>query len=404
MPIHDGPDKHSFCMPVTGDVKRLLALVSTIVLVDVMFYSAITPLLPSYVDDLDLTKSQAGVLTGSYALGTIAASIPAGLLAARWGARRTLLAGLSLLALSSVAFGFGHEYELLVAARLLQGIGGAGAWAAGLAWLISATPRDKRGQVIGTALGTAIAGAIGGPILGALAEISSTELVFSTVGAIAVVLAALVVATPAGGRPEPTGRLSLALREPRVVAGAWLTTLPALFFGTFGVLTPLRLDDFGVSAAGVAAVFLAAAAVEAIASPLVGRLSDRRGRLLPLRIGLIGVLVACFLLPQPDTAVLLGAVVVAAAAIAGMMWAPAMALLSDGAELSGLPQGLAFGLINLAWGGGQVGGSAGGAALADATSDAVPYLVLALLAATTLAAVAHGVRMLHAPAAGRSQA
>ena len=101
---------------------------------------------------------------------------------------------------------------------------------------------------------------------------------------------------------------------------------------------------------------------------------------------------------------LLGAAVVAAAAIAGMMWAPAMALLSDGAELSGLPQGMAFGLINLAWGGGQVGGSAGGGALADATTDTVPYLVLAILAGATLALLLRGVSLRHAPAAGRSRA
>jgi predicted MFS family arabinose efflux permease len=57
---------------------RLLALVSAIVLVDVMFYSAITPLLPSYVEDLDLTKSQAGILSGGYAAGTMAAAVPRG--------------------------------------------------------------------------------------------------------------------------------------------------------------------------------------------------------------------------------------------------------------------------------------------------------------------------------------
>ena len=94
-------------------MRRLLVLVSVIVLVDVMFYSAITPLLPSYVDDLDLTKSEAGVLSGSYAAGTMAASLPAGWLAARWGVRPTLLTGLALLAVSSVAFGFGESFELL---------------------------------------------------------------------------------------------------------------------------------------------------------------------------------------------------------------------------------------------------------------------------------------------------
>jgi predicted MFS family arabinose efflux permease len=363
---------------------RLLALVSAIVLVDVLFYSAITPLLPSYVDDLGLTKGQAGVLAGSYALGTLVASLPAGWLAAHRGARPTLLSGLALLAVSCVAFGFATKYEVLVGARLFQGVGGAAAWAAGLSWLISAAPREKRGQLIGTALGTAIAGAMGGPVLGAIAEALGHALVFSAVAVIAAVLATGVALTPVAGEPPPSGRLWHALRDRRVLAGAWLTALPALFFGTFNVLAPLRLDDFGVGAAGVAGVFLVAAAVEAIASPLVGRLSDRRGRALPLRAGLAGVLVACFLLPLPDRAWVLGAVVVGAAAVAGMIWAPAMALLSDGAEMAGLAQGFAFGLVNLAWAGGQVGGSAGGARLAEATSDAVPYVVLAVLCAATL--------------------
>lgn len=390
---------------MSSPVRRLLALVSAIVLVDVMFYSAITPLLPSYVDHLDLSKSQAGMLAGAYALGTLAASLPAGWLASRWGARRTLILGLALLATACVAFGLGREYPVLVAARLLQGIGGAGAWAAGLAWLISVAPRERRGQMIGTALGFAVAGAIGGPVLGALAEALSPEAVFPAVGGVVVALALLVVLTPAAGRAPAGGRLLDALRDPRVLAGAWLTTLPALFFGTFGVLTPLRLDELGVSATGVALVFLAAAAVEAVVSPVVGRVSDRHGRLLPLRAGLVGVLAMCFLLPAPDVSWLLGIVVLAAAAAAGMMWAPAMALMSDGAERAGLAQAIAFGLVNLAWAGGQVGGSAGGARLADATSDAVPYLVLAGLSAVTLLLLARGRRVARTraePAAGRS--
>ena len=378
----------------SSPLRRVLLLVSAIVFVDVMFFSSIAPLLPTYVDELDITTSQAGILVGSYAAGTLAAALPAGWLATRWGAKRTLIAGLGLLAFACVAFGFGRSFELLVAARLLQGVGGAGAWAAGLSWLISAAPRERRGQLIGTALGTAIAGAMGGPALGALAEALSTELVFSAVGAVALALAAGVALTTVDATPPPTGRLLAALREPRVVAGAWLTTLPALFVGMFGVLTPLRLDEFGVGAGGVAAVVLAAAAVEAVASPLVGRLSDRRGRLLPLRAGCAGVIVACFALPAPQVALLLAAVVLGAAATAGMLWAPAMALLSDGAELAGLPQGVAFGLVNLAWGGGQVGGSAGGGGLADLTSDTVPYLVVAALAAATLTAlVVRGARV-----------
>ena len=59
-------------------VRRLTLLVGAIVLVDTMFYAAITPLLPKLVDDLDLGKNGAGVLTGAYAAGTLLGSLPGG--------------------------------------------------------------------------------------------------------------------------------------------------------------------------------------------------------------------------------------------------------------------------------------------------------------------------------------
>ena len=39
---------------------------------DVVFFSAIAPLLPDYVAELGLSKAQAGVLSASYAAGTLA--------------------------------------------------------------------------------------------------------------------------------------------------------------------------------------------------------------------------------------------------------------------------------------------------------------------------------------------
>jgi MFS family permease len=369
-------------------LRRLLALVSAIVLVDVMFYSAIAPLLPAYVEDLGLSKSQAGVLAGSYALGTLVAAVPAGVVAARWGARRTLLAGLVVLVVSCLAFGFARRYDLLVGARLLQGLGGAAAWAAGLAWLISVAPPGRRGQLIGIALGMAIVGAMCGPVIGAAATFVGTEIVFSAVAAVAAGLTAAVFVRPApDATPPAAAGVRPALRARRVLAGAWLTALPALFYGTLSVLAPLRLDELGLGAAGVGAVFLAAASLEALASPIVGGVSDRRGRLLPLRTGLLGVGLAALLLPAADAALVLGALVVVAGLSIGMLWAPAAALISDGAEDAGVSQGVAFGLVNLAWAGGQVGGTTGGAGLADLVGDAAPYALLAALAAVTLAAL-----------------
>jgi MFS family permease len=371
-------------------LRRLFLLVAAVVLVDTMFYAAITPLLPHYADELDLSKSAAGVLSASYAVGTLVGSLPAGWLAVRAGVKPTILSGLALLAGSSLVFGFAEHVALLDGARLVQGIGGACSWAGGLAWLVAAAPSDRRGGLIGSALAAAIAGVLLGPVLGGAATVLSPAAVFTGVSALGLVLFAWAWSTP-GVEPdeEPSLRsLAASLRRPDVLAGFWLVALPALFTGTVNVLAPLRLHHLGASGVAVGAVFLVAAAAEASLSPVLGRVSDRRGRLVPIRIGLVGTAVAALLLPLPGAVVPLALLVVLAAAALAGFWAPAMALLSDAAERAGVEQGFAFALTNLAWAGGQVTGGAAGGSVAQATADAIPYAVLALACLATLAAVA----------------
>ena len=63
----------------------------------------------------------------------------------------------------------------------------------------------------------------------------------------------------------------------------------------------------------------------------------------------------------------------------GLLWAPAMSMLSDGADAVGLEQGLAFGLMNLTWATGQSIGDVGGARLGEAAGDEVAYLLLSAI-------------------------
>src|SRR3954468_9038716 len=151
-------------------MRRLVVLVSAVVLVDTMFFAAITPLLPYYSDRLDLSKSAAGMLAGAYPAGTLLFSIPAGWLAPRIGTRTTMIGGLALMAAASVAFGFADAPLLLGVARFLQGVGSAFTWAGGLAWLVGSTPTDRRSEALGTAFGAAIGGALLGPVVGAAAR------------------------------------------------------------------------------------------------------------------------------------------------------------------------------------------------------------------------------------------
>jgi MFS family permease len=373
-------------------MRRLLVFVCTIVFVDTLFYAAITPILPELSDEYGLSKTAAGVLAAAYPAGTFVGALPGGWMAARWGVRPTVLLGLGLMVVSSIGFAFGDNILVLDVSRFVQGVGGAASWAGALGWMIGAAPRDRRGQYIGTALAAAVAGALFGPVLGAAAGALGQEPVF---GAVAVVGVGLMVFALRMEAEEPEGdsRLSTligSMRDRRVAAGMWLTTLPGLLFGTVAVLGPLRLDELGAGATAIAAAFLAAAAIEAVVAPMIGRLSDRRGRFLPSLIGVAGGGLIMLLLPWPESAWGLGILIVFAGPLIGLLYTPAMAMLSDGADHAGVSQGFAFALVNLAWATGQTAGAAGSARLADATDDRVPYLVLAAVCAITLAALLRG--------------
>ena len=372
------------------ELRVLFIVASAVVFVDTMFYAAVAPLLPALTHDLHLSKASAGVLTASYALGTLVGSIPGGMLASRAGPRVTVYAGLFLLGASSLAFGFLNHVVLLDAARFVQGFGGACTWAGSLAWLIGEVPVDRRGSTIGGALAAAIGGALFGPVIGTLAHVLGRGPVFSAVVVVAGALAVAVHALPAPSPPSaPLRRTRLLeeLRDPATALSMWLVALPAIASGMISVLAPLRLSALGASAVAIGATYLIAAAAEAVVSPAVGHVSDRRGRMLPLRIGLAAATIVLLCFTPSDSAVAVAVIVVLASVALGSFWAPAMAMLSDVAESRGVTQGYAMALTNLAWASGQIVGAGGGGALAKATGDALPFALSAALCAATLGLV-----------------
>jgi predicted MFS family arabinose efflux permease len=254
--------------------------------------------------------------------------------------------------------------------------------------------------MLGTAIGSAIFGALLGPAIGALAHHVGSQPVFVGLAALSGVLAIWALRTPpADAEPPRRGAIVGALREPQVLGALWLMTIPALVFGIVGVLAPLALDRAGWNAAAIAVAWIASAAIEMFIAPLIGRVSDRRGRLLPLRVALGGavvVLIAFSLAERPAAVV---PTLILSGITFGAFWAPAMALLSDAADRIGLAQGLAFGLMNAAWGAGNALGPPLGGALADAATDALPYALAAFSCMATLAftLVRPGTRELRVP-------
>ena len=367
-------------------MRRLLLLVAVLVFVDTMLYAALTPLLPHFAHELHLSKARAGTLVAAYAAGALVGGLPGGWAAARLGPRRAVLVGLAGMGLASIGFAFADSFSTLFVARFVQGLGSAFTWAGSFSWLLAAAPRERRGQLIGSAMGAAVFGALFGPVIGAAAALVGRAEIFCALAGLSLVLAIWTMRLGSSPPAEPPSRAALrrALRNRQLVGGLVLMAVPSLLFGVLAVLGPLHLSHAGWGAAAIGGVWLVGAGLEAIQAPIVGRISDRRGPLVPVRASLaVGALVSLGLAAGGRPLFYAPLIVIAAVAY-GVLFTPAFAMIADGADHAGLAQGMAFGLMSAAWATGAVAGPAAGGAIANATGDWIPFTLGAALCGSIL--------------------
>jgi EmrB/QacA subfamily drug resistance transporter len=122
--------------------------------------------IPSIVTDLHASLDQILWVLNAYILVYAVLLITAGRLGDLYGQKPMFLAGLVVFTLASVACGLVQSPEQLIAARVVQGIGGALLTPQTLSILTTIFPAEKRGAAFGIWGGVAGIAAIAGPTLG----------------------------------------------------------------------------------------------------------------------------------------------------------------------------------------------------------------------------------------------
>jgi EmrB/QacA subfamily drug resistance transporter len=122
--------------------------------------------LPSIHLDLGAPLSTLEWTVNAYTLAFAAAIITAAALGDQFGRRRVFVIGLLLFSAASAACALAPTAELLIAARVVQGIGAAVIMPLSLTILTSAFPPERRGSIIGIWGGIAGLAVAGGPLVG----------------------------------------------------------------------------------------------------------------------------------------------------------------------------------------------------------------------------------------------
>ena len=164
--------------------------------------------LPAIEHDLGASGASISWLINAYLLPLGALVLFGGVAGDRWGRKRTFLAGMAVFTAASLACALAPSFSMLLAARVLQGLGAAFLMPASLALLGAAFSGEARGRAVGTwAAAGAVTGALGPLAGGWLIDAVGWRSIFLINLPVAAVAAVLAVRSVEESRSDDPARL-----------------------------------------------------------------------------------------------------------------------------------------------------------------------------------------------------
>jgi EmrB/QacA subfamily drug resistance transporter len=150
-----------------GTSKGLVLLVTTTAaFVFTFMASAVNIALPTLGKELSLDAITLGWIATAYLLSSAIFLVPFGRIADIYGRKKIFTCGIVIFTLSSVFSGVANSAIMLISCRVFQGVGGAMLAGTAVALLTTVFPANERGKVLGINVGATYIGLSLGPVLG----------------------------------------------------------------------------------------------------------------------------------------------------------------------------------------------------------------------------------------------
>jgi EmrB/QacA subfamily drug resistance transporter len=194
--------------------------------------SSITIALPSISADLGLGAVTTSWIPTSYILASAMLLLPLGRAADLYGRKRFFVLGVCVYAVTSLLGGVAWSGPVLLVSRALQGVGGALMFSTSGAIIVASFPVARRGQAIGINSGAVYAGMSSGPVLGGLlVRVAGWHSVLWISAALALPVLLLLQRSLPADVAEESGRFDV------VGAGIYGPSVAALVLGLANVLS-----------------------------------------------------------------------------------------------------------------------------------------------------------------------
>lgn len=319
--------------------REIWVLVSAAFIIALGF-GLISPLLPQYIQLFDATVMMGSIVIASFSIMRLLWAPVSGKLVDRFSFRPVYVAGLLIVALSTMLLAVAQSYNQLLVFRAIGGIGSTMFTVSAMGLIVRLAPPHMRGRASALYGGAFLTGSVLGPVLGAALSGLGYRWPFVIYG-IGLLIAAVVVWV--GLRPT-TAEAEAELTEPRpamsvreaLLDPAYRAALVGGFangWSNFGVrvaIVPLLAAALFHSDGAIAGLALAVFALgNVIALQFSGRISDRYGRKPIITTGLIVSGMFTATLGFTTSIAMLLVVSFLAGTGAGMINAPLQAVVAD---------------------------------------------------------------------------